>query len=88
MYQGSWASKIFSKNQLIKGGHGHFSDFWLGNEIQKGDFEPYRHYVMMENDILSYILNISFKPPLPSPLKVGFLTKHLAKNQKNGHGDL
>ena len=88
MYQGSLASKIFSKNQLIKGGHGHFSDFWLGNEIQKGDFEPSRHYVMMENDILSYILNISFKPPLPSPLKVGFLTKHLAKNQKNGHGDL
>ena len=88
MYQGSWASKIFSKNQLFKGLRGHFSDFWLGNKIQKGDFEPYRHYVMMENDILSYILNISFKPPLPSPLKVGFLTKHLAKNQKNGHGDL
>ena len=28
--------------------------------------------MMMENDILGYILNISFKPPLPSLLKVGF----------------
>ena len=77
MYQGSWASKIFSKNQLFKGLRGHFSDFWLGNEIQKGDFEPSRHYVMMENDILSYILKISFKPPLPGPLKVGFSPKVL-----------